>query len=81
MFFLCLLIPFYLYRILKGPTVFDRLIGLNGIATKAMVLLIFIGMFFHQTEMFVDIALGYGLLNLVSALAAGKYLETKGSIL
>ena len=72
------LLPFFLYRAVKGPNVFDRLIGLNGIATKSVILLVIIGATFSQLEMFIDIALGYGLLNLVSSVAVGKYLEKKG---
>ncbi|MBI4054701.1 MAG: pH regulation protein F [Elusimicrobia bacterium] len=67
----------YLYRVLKGPTVFDRLIGLNGISTQAVILLIFLGALEGRLEMFVDIALGYTLLNLVSSLAVAKYLERR----
>jgi len=78
LFALAALIPFYLYRAIAGPTVFDRLIGLNGIATKAILFLILIGVFNGQLDMFIDIGLGYGLLNLVSSLAVGKYLERKG---
>ena len=37
-----------------------------------------VGAYFGNLEMFVDIALGYGLLNLVGSLATGKYLERKG---
>ena len=62
---LALLLPFYLYRVTIGPTVFDRLIGTNGIATKAILLLVLIGVYRGQLDMFLDIALGYGLLNLV----------------
>lgn len=75
---LVVMLTAYLYRSLKGPSVFDRLIGLNGIATKAVLILVFIGVVFEQTDMFMDIALGFGLLNLVGALAVGKYLEKKG---
>ena len=75
---LAVIIPFFLYRVCRGPSVFDRLIGLNGITTKAILFLLFIGAFQNQIDMFLDIALGYGLLNLVGALATGKYLERKG---
>jgi multicomponent Na+:H+ antiporter subunit F len=73
------LIPFYLYRAVKGPSIFDRLIGLNGIATKAILFLVLIGGYVRQMEMFLDIALGYGLINLVGAVAIGKYLEIRGA--
>lgn len=78
MVFLSCLIPFYLFRALRGPTVFDRLIGLNGIASKSIIFLVLVGAYSGQPAMFVDIGLGYGLLNLVGSLAVGKYLEKKG---
>ncbi len=75
---LALLIGAYLYRVLKGPTIFDRVLGLNGISTKAILLLILIGMYFDRVDMFVDISTGYALLNLVGALAVAKFLEQRG---
>jgi len=68
----------YLYRVLRGPTIFDRLLGHNGISTKAIILLIVIGLYFERVDMFIDISIGYALINLVGALAVAKYLEQKG---
>ncbi len=75
---LALLLGVYLYRVLRGPTIFDRVLGLNGISTKAIILLIVMGIYFERVDMFVDISTGYALLNLVGALAVAKYLERKG---
>ena len=75
---LAILLFVYLYRVLRGPTIFDRVLGLNGISTKAIILLIVIGVYFVRVDMFIDIATGYALLNLVGALAVAKYLEQKG---
>ena len=75
---LAILIGAYLYRVLQGPTIFDRVLGLNGISTKAIILLIVMGVYFERVDMFVDISTGYALLNLVGALAVAKYLERKG---
>ena len=72
------LIGAYLYRVLQGPTIFDRVLGLNGISTKAIILLIVIGIVYDRVEMFIDISTGYALLNIVGALAVAKYLEQKG---
>ena len=69
----------YLYRVIRGPSVFDRVLGLNGISTKAIVLLVVIGTVFERVEMFVDISTGYALLNLVGALAIAKFLEERGA--
>ena len=75
---LAILLFVYLYRVLRGPTIFDRVLGLNGISTKAIILLIVVGVYFGRGDMFIDIATGYALLNLVGALAVAKYLEQKG---
>lgn len=75
------IITVFIYCVARGPGVFDRLIGLMGISTKAILFLALIGAYFGSLEMFIDLALGYGLLNLVGALATGKYLEKKGSSL
>jgi len=75
---LAILLGVYLYRVLQGPTIFDRVLGLNGISTKAIILLIVMGVYFERVDMFVDISTGYALLNLVGALAVAKYLERKG---
>lgn len=71
-------IPVFVYRVVRGPDMFDRLIGLNGIATKSILFLLLIGAYFGELEMLIDIVLGYGLLNLVGALAVAKYIEQKG---
>jgi multicomponent Na+:H+ antiporter subunit F len=75
-----LLIGVYLYRVLRGPTVFDRVLGLNGISTKAIILLVVMGTFYERVDMFVDISTGYALLNLVGILAIAKYLEERGEV-
>ena len=75
---LAVLLGVYLYRVLQGPTIFDRVLGLNGISTKAIILLIVMGTYFERVDMFIDISTGYVLLNLVGALAVAKYLERKG---
>ena len=73
-----LLIGAYLYRVLRGPTVSDRVLGLNGISTKAIILLVVIGAVFDRVEMFVDISIGYALVNLLGSLAIAKFLEKRG---
>ena len=74
---LTILIFVYMYRVFQGPTVYDRILGLNGISTKAIILLTILGSLYGRLEMFVDIALGYAMLNIVGGLAVGKYLEQK----
>ena len=76
---LSLLILVYLYRVIQGPTVFDRVLGLNGISTKAIILVVVIGTVYDRVDMFVDISTGYALLNLVGAFAIAKFLEQRGA--
>lgn len=75
--YLGLLMLVSLYRGVFGPTVLDRLIGVNAIGSKTAVMLILIGLIFHRVEMFVDIALAYALLNFIAVLAASKYFQKR----
>ena len=68
-----------LYRVLIGPTLFDRILGAGAIATKTMVLILLIGLVFNRLDMFIDIAMAYAILNFISTLAIAKYLGTRGS--
>jgi multicomponent Na+:H+ antiporter subunit F len=75
--YLSLLISLPLYRAVMGPTVLDRLVGVNAIGSKTTVLLILIGLIYGRVEMFVDIALAYALLNFIAVLAASRYFQKK----
>jgi multicomponent Na+:H+ antiporter subunit F len=77
---LCLLIFLSLYRGILGPTVIDRIMGVNVIGTKTTVLLILIGLLYHRVDMFVDIALAYALLNFIATIAASKYFQHHKSL-
>ena len=72
---LIVLIILLLYRIIIGPTVIDRILAVNVIGTKSIVILVLMGIIFKRIEMFVDIAIGYGLLNFIASLAAAKYFK------
>ncbi|WP_299980028.1 monovalent cation/H+ antiporter complex subunit F [Desulfobacula sp.] len=74
---LCFLMLFSLYRALFGPTVLDRLIGVNAIGSKTVILLLLIGFLYERVDMFVDIALAYAFLNFVTVLAASRYFHKR----
>ncbi len=76
--FLVALMALSLYRATAGPTTLDRLVGMNAIGTKTVVLIVFIGLIFDRLDMFVDIALAYAMLNFITVLAASRYLHKKG---
>ena len=73
--YLCLLMTLPLYRAVFGPTVPDRMIGVNAIGSKTTVLLILIGAIYQRVDMFVDIALAYATLNFIAVLAASRYFQ------
>ena len=74
---LCLLMFFSMYRVLFGPTVLDRLIGVNAIGSKTVILLLLIGFLYERIDMFVDIALAYGFLNFVAVIVAARYFHKR----
>ncbi|KUG19005.1 MAG: cation:proton antiporter [Methanomicrobiaceae archaeon] len=70
--FLCL------YRVVVGPGACNRLIAVNTIGTKTIILLVIIG-YIYGRPIFLDIALAYALINFIATLAMAKYYE-KGCI-
>jgi multicomponent Na+:H+ antiporter subunit F len=65
------------YRVVKGPTVFDRLVGTNAIATKTIVLICLIGYVFGRIDMFIDITLAYAILGFIGSLTIAKYFSSE----
>lgn len=75
MFIVAVAIPFY--RLIKGPTVFDRLLSIGAIGGKAIVLILLIGLVYGRLSMFVDIALGYAILNFIGGIAMAEYFRLR----
>lgn len=75
--YLAVLMTVSLYRGVAGPTVVDRMIGVNAIGSKTAVLLILIGLLYHRVDMFVDIALAYAMLNFIAVLATSRYFQKR----
>lgn len=67
--FLCL------YRAVVGPSVPDRILAINIVGTKTLVVLVLLA-YISRQAMYIDVALVYGLLNYIVTLAAARYLET-----
>lgn len=59
-------------RAIAGPTVFDRVLAANSVGTVAMLLLAVIGFLTGRPE-FLDLAITYGLLNIVGTIAVLKF--------
>lgn len=63
-----------LYRAIKGPTIYDRVLAGNTIGTKTVVLLVLIG-FVYDRPHFLDLAVVYSLINFIITIAFLKYSE------
>lgn len=66
-----ILIPFY--RVAVGPTIFDRLLAIGAMGAKTIGLVCLFGFLYGRFDMFVDIALAYGILNFIAGVAVAKY--------
>lgn len=73
---LLLAIVLILIRALKGPTVFDRILAVNAMGTKTVVLLAVIGFMDGRAD-FLDIALLYALMNFIATVAVLKFIEMR----
>ena len=67
-----------LFRVFKGPSVYDRLNGLGVIGVDAILLLVLIGFYNKREDMFVDISLAYAILGFISMVVLAKYIGAKG---
>jgi multicomponent Na+:H+ antiporter subunit F len=63
-----------LVRAFLGPTVFDRAQAANTVGTLAVLLLSVMGFLSGRPD-FLDLAIVYGLLNLVGTIAVLKYFQ------
>lgn len=64
-----------LWRASRGPTALDRILATNVVATKALVVLVLLGLAFER-RLLLDVALVYGLLSFGITIAATRFLET-----
>lgn len=64
-----------LLRAYLGPTAADRLLAVNVVGTKTLIVLCLLSFVFERS-LFVDVALVYGLLNFIVTIAAGRLMET-----
>jgi len=66
-----------LYRGIRGPTLYDRILAVNGFGTKTVLIIAVYG-FFKGRPDFLDIAIVYALINFISTIAVLKFFEYGG---
>ena len=70
--FIILAIVIVLFRAIKGPKVYDRILAVNVIGTKTVILIALVG-FIYERPHFLDIAIVYALINFIATLAILKF--------
>ena len=73
MMFLSVTIFFCLVRAIKGPRMTDRLVAVNMISIKGIVLIILLGEYLHDNQ-FMDIAMVYVLLSFLAVVCLARNL-------
>lgn len=67
-----------LVRAVAGPTAADRVVAINIIGTKTLLIITLIARLYRQ-EFFLDIAMVYALMSFITTIGVAKYLE-KGAL-
>ena len=63
-----------LTRALLGPTVFDRVLAVNMVGTKTVLLIALLGFLTDRPD-FLDLSLVYALINFIGTIAILKFLK------
>lgn len=63
-----------LTRALLGPTVYDRVLAVNMLGTKTVLLLSTVAFLYGRTD-FLDLALAYALINFIGVLAVLEFFQ------
>lgn len=75
--FIILAIVIVLFRAIKGPKVYDRILAVNVIGTKTVILIALVG-FIYERPYFLDIAIVYALINFIATFAILKFASEGG---
>ncbi len=74
MFGTVILIGLMLIRVIKGPSIYDRLNGIFVIGTDIIILLMLLGYADGRMDMYVDIALSYAILGFISTIVVARFI-------
>lgn len=68
-----------IYKMIAGPTVFDRLLAFNILSSKVVMAMVVYALSTRQGYM-LDIAITYTLLSFVSTVLIARFVRTKGML-
>ena len=67
-----------MFRVMRGPTIADRMTGLNLVASQILAILVLIAVREGQTN-YLDVALVYDIFGFIGLLAMARYFSRKVS--
>ncbi len=70
---------YYLYLLIKGPSVWDRLLALN-LFSVTLIIVIIIYALVKDIDYLLDIAIVYALLGFISIVFMARFIQRKGKI-
>ena len=66
-----------LYRVVRGPTIQDRILAINIVGSKTLIILVLMAAIL-QSSIYLDVAILLVLLNFILIVVISRYLETHG---
>lgn len=66
-------------RVLLGPTIWDRLLGLNLISSKIMMIMVLYALILDKSYL-LDIALVYGFFGYIGIALLARFVEKRGEL-
>ncbi|WP_026894539.1 monovalent cation/H+ antiporter complex subunit F [Clostridiisalibacter paucivorans] len=75
--FLSITVILCMIRAVKGPTPADRLISINVIGTKTIVIISIVSFILRETY-FIDVVLVYALISFIASIAISNIIERSG---
>ncbi|MEO1815186.1 MULTISPECIES: monovalent cation/H+ antiporter complex subunit F [Acetobacterium] len=79
LFVIAIYIALVLVRVILGPTIWDRLLGLNAISAKIIMSIVIFSIITEQPYL-LDVALVYALLGFIGTVLIARFIEKKGDI-
>lgn len=64
-------------RVIKGPTIQDRVLVINIVGSKTLIILVLMA-FIFKSSIYLDVAILFVLLNFIVTVTVSRYLEAHG---
>jgi len=75
--FLAFVIALNAVRVARGPSIYDRVLGVGVIGTNAVLLIAVFGFLYERPGAFLDLAITYAMLNFIGVVAIAKFLDPR----